>query len=171
MQEAITYSNLGNLYEHTDPRGAIDHHRRSLEIGERIGHVIVRHSAHCNMGFAHLALGEPDAAVPHFEESLRILGGHGHWQGESQTRLGLVRALREQRDAGRAAHECDELLRLAARRGDRYTEGLARHQRGLLRRAEGDAEGARRQWEAALSALEGTDSPVAGELRELLAEG
>ncbi|POX49364.1 BTAD domain-containing putative transcriptional regulator [Streptomyces sp. Ru72] len=171
MQEAITYSNLGNLYEHTDPRGAIGHHRRSLEIGERIGHVIIRHSAHCNMGFAHLALGEPDAAVPHFEESLRILGGHGHWQGESQTRLGLVRALRDRGDAGRAARECDVLLCLAARRGDRYTEGLARHQRGLLCRAEGDAEQARRQWEAALSALERTDSPVAGELRELLAEG
>ncbi|TFV32659.1 tetratricopeptide repeat protein [Streptomyces sp. T1317-0309] len=94
MQEAITYSNLGNLYEHTDPRAAIGHHRRSLEIGERIGHIVVRHSAHCNIGFAHLTLGEPDAALPYFEESLRVLGGHGHWQGESQTRLGLVRALR-----------------------------------------------------------------------------
>jgi tetratricopeptide (TPR) repeat protein len=56
-QEAITYSNLGNLYEHTDPRAAIGHHCRSLEIGERIGRVIVRHSAHCNIGFAHLTLG------------------------------------------------------------------------------------------------------------------
>ncbi|GAA3840076.1 tetratricopeptide repeat protein [Streptomyces chiangmaiensis] len=173
MQEAITYSNLGNLYEHTDPRAAIGHHRRSLEIGERIGHVIVRHSAHCNIGFAHLTLGEPDAALPHFEESLRVLGGHGHghWQGEAQTRLGLVRALRGRGDAGRAAHECDVLLTLAARHGDCYTEGLARHQRGLLHRAEGDAEEARRQWESALVALDATDSPVAGELRELLAEG
>jgi DNA-binding SARP family transcriptional activator/tetratricopeptide (TPR) repeat protein len=171
MQEAITYSNLGNLYEHTDPRAAIVHHRRSLEIGERIGHVIVRHSAHCNIGFAHLTLGEPAAAVPHFEESLRILGGHGHWQGESQTRLGLVRALRERRDNGRAAHECDVLLALAGRRGDCYTEGLARHQRGLIHRAEGEEEAARRQWTSALTSLDGTDSPVAGELRELLADG
>ncbi|MER6126105.1 BTAD domain-containing putative transcriptional regulator [Streptomyces sp. NPDC001795] len=171
MQEAITYSNLGNLYEHTDPRAAIDHHRRSLEIGERIGHVIVRHSAHCNIGFAHLTLGEPDAAVPHFEESLRILGGHGHWQGESQTRLGLVRALRGRGDAGRAARECDVLLAHATRRGDRYAEGLARHQRGLLYQAEGDAQEARRQWASALAALDGTDSPVPEELRELLAEG
>ncbi|MFC3573822.1 BTAD domain-containing putative transcriptional regulator [Streptomyces yaanensis] len=167
-QEAITYSNLGNLYEHTDPRAAIGHHRRSLEIGERIGDVVVRHSAHCNIGFAHLTLGEPDAAVPHFEESLRVLGGHGHWQGESQTRLGLVRALRECGEAGRAAHECDVLLTLATRHGDRYAEGLARHQRGLLHRAEGDAEEAGRQWESALAALDGTDSPVLGELKELL---
>ncbi|MFG3057542.1 MULTISPECIES: AfsR/SARP family transcriptional regulator [unclassified Streptomyces] len=171
MQEAITYSNLGNLYEHTDPRAAIGHHRRSLEIGERIGHVVVRHSAHCNIGFAHLTLGEPDAALPHFEESLRVLGGHGHWQGESQTRLGLVRALRGRGEADRATRECEALLALAARHGDCYTRGLALHQRGLLLRAEGDAEDARRQWETALAALNGTDSPVAGELRELLAEG
>ncbi|MEU6365440.1 BTAD domain-containing putative transcriptional regulator [Streptomyces sp. NPDC046931] len=170
MQEALTYSNLGNLYAHTDPRAAVVHHRRSLEIGERMGHVVVRHTAHCNIGFAHLTLGEPDAAVPHFEESLRILGGHGHWQGESQTRLGLVQALRERGDSERAAQECDVLMKLARRRGDCYVEGLARHQRGLLHMADGEAEEARRQWRSALAALDATDSPVAGELRELLAE-
>jgi tetratricopeptide (TPR) repeat protein len=90
--EAVTYSHLGNLYEHTDPRAAIEQHRRSLAIGDRIGNVIVQHSAHCNIGYAHLTLGEPAAAATHFEESLRILGGHGDWHGESQTRLGLVRA-------------------------------------------------------------------------------
>ncbi|MFJ7902404.1 BTAD domain-containing putative transcriptional regulator [Streptomyces sp. NPDC096198] len=169
MQEALTYSNLGNLYAHTDPRVAVEHHRRSLEIGERMGHVVVRHTAHCNIGFDRLTLGEPDAAVPHFEESLRILGGHGHWQGESQTRLGLVRALRERGDLARAVQECDELLALAGRRGDCYAGGLARHQRGLLHLADGEAEEARRQWTAALAALDGTDSPVAGELRERLA--
>ncbi|MEV6023777.1 BTAD domain-containing putative transcriptional regulator [Streptomyces sp. NPDC052036] len=171
MQEAITYSNLGNLYAHTDPRAAVGHHRRSLEIGERMGHVVVRHTAHCNIGFDHLMLGEPEAAVPHFEESLRILGGHGHWQGESQTRLGLVRALRERGDLERASRECDALLTLAGRRGDCYAGGLARHQRGLLHLADGEVEEARRQWTAALAALDGTDSPVVGELRERLAEG
>ncbi|GAA3039976.1 BTAD domain-containing putative transcriptional regulator [Streptomyces glomeratus] len=171
LQEALTYSNLGNLYAHTDPRAAVVHHRRSLEIGERMGHVVVRHTAHCNIGFAHLTLGEPDAAVPHFEESLRILGGHGHWQGESQTRLGLVRALRERGDSERAARECDVLRNLARRRGDCYVEGLARHQRGLLHLADGEEAEARRQWTAALAALDATDSPVAGELRERLAEG
>ncbi|MGX5188229.1 BTAD domain-containing putative transcriptional regulator [Streptomyces avermitilis] len=168
--EAITYSNLGNLYEHTDPRAAIEQHRRSLEIGEAIGDVVVRHSAHCNIGYAHLTLGEPDAAVPHFEESLRILGGHDnrHWQGERQTRLGLVRALRGQGDVARAARECDKLLTLAGRRSDRYSEGLARHQRGLLRLAAGDTDEALRQWKSALDALDGTDTPVVAELRELL---
>ncbi|MEU1454134.1 AfsR/SARP family transcriptional regulator [Streptomyces avermitilis] len=168
--EAITYSNLGNLYEHTDPRAAIEQHRRSLEIGEAIGDVVVRHSAHCNIGYAHLSLGEPDAAVPHFEESLRILGDHEnrHWQGERQTRLGLVRALRGRGDVARAARECDELLALAGRRSDRYSEGLARHQRGLLRLVAGDTDEAHRQWKSALDALDGTDTPVVAELRELL---
>lgn len=167
--EAITYSNLGNLYGHTDPRAAIDHHQRSLAIGDALDDVIIRHSAHCNIGYARLTLGEPAAALPHFEESLRVLGSHGDWHGEAQTRLGLVRALRGAGLRTRAARECDRLLRRADSRADRYTGGLARHQRGLLLSTEGDAEGAYELWRSALEALEGTDTSVVGELRELLA--
>ncbi|MFJ9379419.1 BTAD domain-containing putative transcriptional regulator [Streptomyces sp. NPDC101455] len=184
--EAVTHSHLGNLYEHTDPRAAIEQHRRSLAIGDEIGAVIVQHSAHCNIGYAHLTLGEPAAAVPHFEESLRILGGHGDWHGESQTRLGLVRALRflgrtERADTERAdtaqAHteragtECAELLRRADARADRYMGGLARHQLGLLLREQGRAEEAYDEWRAALDALDGTDEKaVVQELGELLSQ-
>ncbi|MEU0386794.1 AfsR/SARP family transcriptional regulator [Streptomyces chartreusis] len=167
--EAVTHSHLGNLYEHTDPRAAMEQHRRSLALGDEIGAVIVRHSAHCNIGYAHLRLGEPAAALPHFEESLRILGGHGDWHGESQTRLGLVRALRLLGRTGRAARECAELLDRAAARADRYTGGLARHQHGLLLRERGEVTAARGEWRSALAALEGTDAhAVVTELRELL---
>ncbi|MFD8307932.1 BTAD domain-containing putative transcriptional regulator [Streptomyces sp. NPDC059690] len=167
--EAVTHSHLGNLYEHTDPRAAIEQHRRSLVIGEEIGAVIVQHSAHCNIGYAHLTLGEPAAALPHFEESLRILGGHGDWHGESQTRLGLVRALRLLGRTERAERECAELLRRADARADRYSGGLARHQYGLLLRERGRAEEALAEWRVALDALDGTDEQtVAAELRELL---
>ncbi|WP_406354367.1 BTAD domain-containing putative transcriptional regulator [Streptomyces sp. NBC_00658] len=166
--EAITYSNLGNLYEHTDPRAAIDHHKRSLALGDALDDVIIRHSAHCNIGYAHLTLGEPAAALPHFEESLRILGSHGDWHGEAQTRLGLVRALRGVGLGARAVRECDLLLGRADSRADGYSGGLARHQRGLLLSMEGDTEGAYGQWRSALEALDGTDTPVVGELRELL---
>ncbi|MGW1786682.1 BTAD domain-containing putative transcriptional regulator [Streptomyces sp. NPDC002143] len=171
--EAVTHSHLGNLYEHTDPRAAIEQHRRSLAIGDEIGAVIVQHSAHCNIGYAHLALGEPAAALPHFEESLRIPGGHDDWHGESQTRLGLVRALRALGPDGtaRALRECVELLRRADARGDRYTGGLARHQHGLLLREQGEWEHAREEWRAALDALDGTDEKaVAQELTELIGE-
>ncbi|MER6209023.1 tetratricopeptide repeat protein [Streptomyces sp. NPDC001642] len=193
--EAVTHSHLGNLYEHTDPRAAIEQHRRSLAIGDDIGAVIVQHSAHCNIGYAHLTLGEPAAAVPHFEESLRILGGHGDWHGESQTRLGLVRALRllghtatEQAAAegtltegtsteGTSAHttrahsECIELLRRADARADRYMGGLARHQLGLLLREMGRGQEAYDAWRTALDALDGTDEKaVVQELGELLSQ-
>lgn len=168
--EAVTLSHLGNLYEHTDPRAAIEQHRRSLAIGDGIGAVIVRHTAHCNIGYAHLRLGEPAAALPHFEESLRILGGHGDWHGESQTRLGLVRALRLLGRSGRADAECAELLRRADARADRYTGGLARHQYGLLLRERGRMSEAREQWRSALDALDGTDEQaVVEELRDLVA--
>ncbi|MFB7502290.1 AfsR/SARP family transcriptional regulator [Streptomyces broussonetiae] len=169
--EAVTHSHLGNLYEHTDPRAAIEQHRRSLAIGDAIGAVIVQHSAHCNTGYAHLALGEPAAAAEHFEESLRILGGAGDWHGESQTRLGLVRALRELGETERAGGECAELLERADARADRYIGGLARHQYGLLLRERGRRAEAYEAWRAALTALDDTDEEaVLDELRTLLAE-
>ncbi|MEV5105536.1 BTAD domain-containing putative transcriptional regulator [Streptomyces massasporeus] len=168
--EAVTHSHLGNLVERTDPRAAIERHRRSLALGDEIGAVIVRHSAHCNIGYAHLRLGQPAASLPHFEESLRILGGHGDWHGESRTRLGLVRALRLLGRDGQAARECAELLGRADARADRYTGALARHQHGLLLRERGHIGEAREEWGSALAALEGTDEQaVVRELRELLA--
>ncbi|MEU0334899.1 BTAD domain-containing putative transcriptional regulator [Streptomyces sp. NPDC006193] len=170
--EAVTHSHLGNLYEHTDPRAAIEQHRRSLAIGDAIGAVIVQHSAHCNIGYAHLTLGEPAAAARHFEESLRILGGHGDWHGESQTRLGLVRALRGLGRTERAAGECAELLRRAEARTDRYMGGLALHQHGLLLREQGRHAEAYDAWRAALAALDGTDEQaVLAQLRTLLDDG
>ncbi|WP_330338619.1 BTAD domain-containing putative transcriptional regulator [Streptomyces sp. NBC_00557] len=169
--EAVTHSHLGNLYEHTDPRAAIEQHRLSLAIGNELGAVIVQHSAHCNIGYAHLTLGEPAAAARHFEESLRILGDHGDWHGESQTRLGLVRALRQLGETERAARECAELLRRADARADRYMGGLARHQHGLLLSARGRRTEAYDTWRAALAALDGTDEQaIVAELRDLLAE-
>ncbi|MFF0014453.1 BTAD domain-containing putative transcriptional regulator [Streptomyces sp. NPDC005374] len=165
--EAVAHSNLGNLYEHTDPRAAIEQHRHSLAIGEETGSVVVRHSAHCNIGYAHLTLGEPAAAMAHFEESLRILGSPGDWHGESQSRLGLVRALRLIGDGGRAAAECAELLGRADARADRYTGALARHQHGLLLRERGRTQEAYEQWRAALDALDGTDEKTV--LQELIA--
>ncbi|MGW0509423.1 BTAD domain-containing putative transcriptional regulator [Streptomyces olivaceoviridis] len=170
--EAVTRSHLGNLYEHTDPRAAIEQHRRSLAIGDEIGAVIVQHSAHCNIGYAHLTLGEPAAAARHFEESLRILGGHGDWHGESQTRLGLVRALRRLGQTERAADECAELLRRADARADRYMGGLALHQHGFLLRERGRRAEAYDAWRAAREALDGTDEQaILAELRELVSGG
>ncbi|MFI9611443.1 BTAD domain-containing putative transcriptional regulator [Streptomyces sp. NPDC052023] len=167
--EAVTYSHLGNLHEHTDPRAAIEHHRRSLALGVGIGAVIVQHSAHCNIGYAHLTLGEPAAAAGHFEESLRILGGHGDWHGESRTRLGLIRALHRLGSTARAERECAELLRRAEARSDRYTGGLGRHQHGLLLRDQGREDEAREAWRTALADLDGTDErAVVTELRSLL---
>ncbi|MFF7451261.1 MULTISPECIES: BTAD domain-containing putative transcriptional regulator [unclassified Streptomyces] len=167
--EAVTYGHLGNLYEHTDPRAAIEQHRRSLALGVEIGNVIVQHSAHCNIGYAHLTLGEPEAALPHFEESRRILGGHGDWHGESQSRLGLVRALRLLGRTERAESECTELLSRADARADGYAGGLARHEYGLLLQQLGRIEEARAQWRTALAALRDTDrEEIVAELRSLL---
>ncbi|WP_030677949.1 AfsR/SARP family transcriptional regulator [Streptomyces sp. NRRL B-1347] len=170
LSEAITFSHLGNLYEHSDARLAIVHHERSLAIGERIGHAVVRQSAHCNIGYARLTLGEPAAALGHFEVSLRVHGEYEDWHGESHTRLGLVRALRALGRTADADRACALLLERAAHRGDTHMTGLARHQHGLLLHARGRTQEAHAQWRSALTALESLDgaSPkVVAELREL----
>ncbi|MPY64459.1 tetratricopeptide repeat protein, partial [Streptomyces spongiae] len=168
--QAVTFSHLGNLYWHTDARAAIVHHQRSLALGDVADSVLLRSTAHCNIGYAQLRLGEPERAVRSFEQSLEILGDDEDWGGESQTRLGLVRALRALDHIERASRECARLLGLAEKRADLYMTGLARHQCGLLLAGEGRAEEARGEWESALEVLGGTDSPVAGELRKLLAD-
>lgn len=170
LSEAFALSTLGNVYEHTDARAAISYYERSLAIGETLGHVGLRQELHCDMGKAHLVLGEPAVALRHFEESLRLHGEAEDWHNESKVRLGVVRALREMsrtRDAGR---ECADLLERAEQRSDAHMAGLARHQRGLLLYAEGRAEEAYAQWKSALDSLDGTDSSeVADELKSLLA--
>ncbi|MGX1911108.1 BTAD domain-containing putative transcriptional regulator [Streptomyces phaeochromogenes] len=165
--EAVAYSNLGNLYEHSDPRAAIEWHERSLALGETMGDSRVRESGHCNIGYAHLTLGEPARALEHFDRALSVSDGVD-WQSGSQTRLGLVRALRGLDRTERAARECALLLARAELRADRYTAGLARHQQGLLHRSAGRTDEAYEQWELALDDLDGTDSTVTDELRELL---
>lgn len=170
LSEAFALSTLGNVYEHTDARAAISYYERSLAIGETLGHVGLRQELHCDMGKAHLVLGEPDVALGHFEESLRIHGEAEDWHNESKVRLGMVRALREMSRTQDAGRECAGLLERAEQRSDAHMAGLARHQRGLLLYAEGRAEEAYGQWKSALAALDGTDSSeVVGELKSLLA--
>jgi DNA-binding SARP family transcriptional activator/tetratricopeptide (TPR) repeat protein len=169
--EAIILSHLGNLLEHTDARAAIACHERSLAAGVQLNSEILRLTAHCNIGYAHLTLGEPAEAARHFDESLALIGDDGDWHTQSQARIGRVRALRELGRAEEAHRECALLLERAGSRADTQMQALARHQRGLLVHAEGGEDEARELWESALSALEALDGKHAalmGELRELL---
>ncbi|MBT2369106.1 tetratricopeptide repeat protein [Streptomyces sp. ISL-10] len=169
--EGVVLIALGNLYEHTDARAAIGYHERALGIGMRLGGDVLVQTSHCNIGYAHLTLGEPADALRHFEECLRILGDDGPWHGQSQGRLGLVRALRGLGRDEAAAVECARLLESADARGDAQMVGLARHQRGLLLRSAGRVGEAREQWRAAvrtLEAFDGAHEKTLAELRALL---
>ncbi|OAR26357.1 hypothetical protein A8W25_13115 [Streptomyces sp. ERV7] len=147
---------------------AIDYHERSLETGCRIGSELLAHTAHCNIGYARLTLGEWAAAVGHFERALRILGEQGDWHGRSQSWVGLVRVLGELGRAEEAFAACADLLDQAVERCDAYTEGLGRREYGRLERARGRVAEARVQWELALTALEGGDPKAYAEVAELL---
>ncbi|MEJ8658866.1 AfsR/SARP family transcriptional regulator [Streptomyces sp. MS1.AVA.4] len=170
--EGIILSHLGNLHEHTDARLAISCHERSLAVGVRLGSSLLRHTAHCNIGYARLTLGEPALALGHFEECLAIIGDgdEGDWQSQSQSRIGLVRALRVLGRGAAALRECTLVLERAVSRGDEFTEGLARHEHGLLLSAEGRTDEALDEWRRAYASLVGTDAKALSELRELLGE-
>ncbi|MFI1103724.1 BTAD domain-containing putative transcriptional regulator [Streptomyces melanogenes] len=167
--EAIILSHLGNLHEHTDARLAIAYHERSLATGCRIGSELLAHTAHCNIGYAHLTLGEWAAAVGHFERALCILGDEGDWHGRSQSWVGLVRVLGELGRTDEAYAACADLLDQAVERCDAYSEGLGRREYGRLERSRGRIAQARVQWELALKALEGGDPKAHAEVTELLA--
>ncbi|MEI5011579.1 tetratricopeptide repeat protein [Streptomyces sp. PmtA] len=168
--EGIILSHLGNLHEHTDAPHAIACHERSLDVGVRLGSPLLRHTAHCNIGYARLTLGQPGLALRHFEECLAIVGAgdEGDWQSQSQSRIGLVRALRALGRGGAAVRECAIVLERAVSRADGFTEGLARHEHGLLLRAEGRTDEALDEWRRAYACLDGTDAKVLPELRALL---
>lgn len=170
--EGVILSHLGNLHEHTDASHAIACHERSLDVGVRLGSPLLRHTAHCNIGYARLTLGQPDLARRHFEECLAIIGAgdEGDWQSQSQSRVGLVRALRALGRRTAAARECSVVLERAVSRGDDFTEGLARHEYGLLLREEGRPGEALDEWRRAHACLDGTDAKVLPALRALLGD-
>ncbi|WP_030621817.1 AfsR/SARP family transcriptional regulator [Streptomyces sclerotialus] len=165
---AVCLSHLGNLYELADARKAIEYHRRSLEAGVRLDSARLQQTARCNIGCAYLSLGEPEAAVAHFEAALRSLEEATDWHTVSESRLGLIRALRRLARDERAADECRALLDLAEVRGDAYTAGKARYEYGHVLRTLGRGAESGEQWRLSLAALDGTDADVLPELRSLV---
>lgn len=164
---AVCLSHLGNLYELTDARKAIEYHTRSLKTGVRLGSTLFQQVARCNIGCAYLTLGEPAAAVEHFEAALRSLEAQADWHTVSESSLGLIRALRRLKRVERAADECERLVELAELRGDGYTTGKARYEYGHVLRSLERVTEADAQWRLALEALDGTDADVLEELKEL----
>ncbi|MHC5703115.1 hypothetical protein OTC26_016985 [Streptomyces tirandamycinicus] len=69
-----------------------------------------------------------------------------------------------------AARECSVVLERAVSRGDGFTEGLARHEYGLLLREEGRLGDALDEWRRAHACLDGTDAKVLPALRALLGD-
>ncbi|MFC8449426.1 BTAD domain-containing putative transcriptional regulator [Kitasatospora sp. NPDC057223] len=166
--EAIVLSTLGNLHEKSDPRLALRCHTLSLEIGERLGDIVVCQAARTNIGYAHLKLGEPAEALPQFEACLRsVTVDAADWHQEVQARLGLVRSLHDLHREEEAERECQRVLTMAGERGDTYSQGLALHVHGLILHSLDRPEEALARWQEALKALAGTDDPVVAELRTL----
>ncbi|MGA5037154.1 BTAD domain-containing putative transcriptional regulator [Streptomyces capoamus] len=168
--EAVYLSRLGNLRETDSTRLAIRLHRRSLDIGKRLENPVLQQTAHWNIGYAHLSLNQPGAALLHFEAGLRLLAqaGSGDWHVESQTRLGVVRVLQHLDRYGPAEQSCKELLDLARSRDDTYTEGLAHWEYGNICATSRQPSEALTHWKQAWDALADTDIQGLADLEALI---
>ncbi|MER5217387.1 BTAD domain-containing putative transcriptional regulator [Streptomyces sp. NPDC002838] len=167
-EEAMFLGHQGYVSELTDLRSALSYHLRSRKLAREAGSAVIEQVALCNMGHAHLRLGEPARALRSFEEALRVMAaGAAHWNAERETRLGQAQALRALGRLGQAGDTCTALLQEAAARGDSYGRGLAEYEFGHVLRALGDERAALGRWGSALSALEGTDAQVLADLRAL----
>ncbi|GGW56289.1 SARP family transcriptional regulator [Streptomyces lucensis JCM 4490] len=169
--EAICLSHLGNLHESDNTHLAMELHRRSLDIGIWHDDPVLQQAAHCNVGYAHLSLNQPEAALLHFDAGMRLLGsaGNGDWHMESQTRLGLVRGLHRLDRNGPAEQRCKELMDLARNRGDTYTEGLAHWEYGNILAASQRPSEAFTHWKQAWDALGRTEVKGLEDLEALIA--
>ncbi|MDN3024140.1 BTAD domain-containing putative transcriptional regulator [Streptomyces sp. S.PB5] len=170
VEEAELLGHQGHVAELTDPRSALAYHRRSRDLAREFGSAVIEQVALCNAGRVHLRLGEPARALHSFDEALQVMTACGaHWNAERETRLGRAQALRALGRLEEAEDVCAVLIREAAARGDTYGRGLAEYECGHVRQALGDERSALRRWHGALSALEGTDAQVLGDLRALAA--
>ncbi|WP_128637594.1 BTAD domain-containing putative transcriptional regulator [Streptomyces sp. C] len=169
FHEAILLGHQGSVVEPIDARLAISYHLQSLDIATRIGAHALRLVALCNMGNAHLTLGEPEAALSRFAAGLAATAtGATHWNAEREIHLGKARVLRLLGRLEAAQRTCEALLELTRQRSDTYATGLAEHEYGHILRDAGEVRAADRHWRSALRTLEGTDAPVLPELRRLV---
>lgn len=168
--EATYLSRLGSLHEPDNTHLAIRLHQRSLDIGTGLDSLVLQQTAHWNIGYAHLSLNQPEAALVHFESGLRLLANakNGDWHVESQTRLGAVRVLHHLDRNGPAKQSCKELMDLARGRGDTYTEGLAHWEYGNILAASRQPSKALAHWRQAWDLLADTGAKGLKDLEALI---
>ncbi|MFB7947682.1 BTAD domain-containing putative transcriptional regulator [Kitasatospora phosalacinea] len=169
--EAIALSALGNLVEDEDPRLALDHHRRSVEIGQRCGFGFAVYTGLVNMGFAHLRLDDPAEALRHF-----VLAAETHQSVTTQDPniegwRGRAEALRRLGRPEEALAIIHDLLARTASQQNHVSTGMIEQTYGLVLRDLSRPAEARAVWESTLSRFRTADHKVVAELRELLATG
>ncbi|WP_051450158.1 AfsR/SARP family transcriptional regulator [Actinospica robiniae] len=166
-RESLILSHLGHSKVQTDPRRAIDHFLSSMEAGTRADSPLMQTAGNSNIGKAYLALGEPAAALEHLDNALAA-DEKGPWNVERDSRLCRCRALRALGRYAEAAKDCEALLDLAKTRHDRYGQGLAHHELGLLMASIDDSGAALNEWIHAERALAGSESAILTEVRSLI---
>lgn len=165
-RESLILSHLGHINVQINPRRAIGYFLSSMEAGARGDSPLMQTAGNSNIGKAYLALDEPAAALGYLDAALA--GERGPWNVERDSLLCRCRALRALGRHDEAAKACGVLLDLARTRNDRYGQGLAHHELGLLLADIDDAGAALSQWLHAERALDGSESAILTDIRSLI---
>lgn len=167
-RESLLLSYLAHALTPTEPHRAIDCYLSSMEAGIRADSTAQQAAGNGNIGKVYLSLGEPAAALGYLDAALSGQD-KGTWNVERESRLCRSRALRALGRYDEAAEACGVLLGLTEARADRYGQGLAHHEMGLLLAGMDEPAAALSRWRHAERALKGSESPLLAEVRTLIA--
>ncbi|MDQ7909733.1 BTAD domain-containing putative transcriptional regulator [Phytohabitans sp. ZYX-F-186] len=168
--EAIALSNLGLVYKELDRLDeAADAYRLSVQIGRSLGNDNATGNGLSNLSTIHRMTGRYAEAMECARESLAIRREMGDWraEGDSLVNIGAIH-----HELGRydEAGECFARgLAVLRELGAGYLEAEALRRYGTTLHAQGRPADARDRWQAALEMYERLGSPLADEVRALLA--
>ncbi len=147
----ISLNNLGECYQSLfDMEQALIHHRRGLEMAERVGLPYLEADLSRNLGFDLCNLDFLEQGIYHLERSLQLSLETNQPDVEVQALYSLALVSCELDRIAEAIGYAEQLKALAERAGNQGSLAEALHVLGLCRLQCGDVEGAKGFWHEAL---------------------
>jgi len=139
------------FYERGCYARALEHFYRANELYTAIGDSRGMAMSMNNIGVVYRSMGEAAAAIPFFEDALRINRSSGDWEEVRQTLSNLAAAQVDTGDYASAGKNIDEALKIQIRR---KPFAPAMTVKGILLAKQGDVKGAEAMLKAALDDID-----------------
>lgn len=143
---AATYSNMGILLdEQGDYPGALEYYTRALEIDRRIGSATLEIAATINnIGTVHEILENPELALKHYAESLKLRESVGDERGMATSLTNIGSALNSQGKTDEARQAFHQAMTIRRKSGERRNIASTLAEMGSNELNAGNLEEARR---------------------------